>query len=62
MALLLGFIIDWVCEMGSQKGKNVSLVKDFCLNNTVRITYNEGCNVIMTVTGSASQLRGSEFL
>ena len=29
---------------------------------TVRITYNEGCNVIMTVTGSASQLRGSEFL
>ena len=28
----------------------------------VRITYNEGCNVIMTVTGSASQLRGSEFL
>ena len=30
--------------------------------SVVRITYNEGCNVIMTVTGSASQLRGSEFL
>ena len=28
----------------------------------VRITYNEGYNVIMTVTGSASELRGSEFL
>ena len=28
----------------------------------VWITYNEGWNVIMTVTGSVSQLRGSEFL
>ena len=28
----------------------------------VRITYNEDSNVIMTVTVSASQLRGSEFL
>ena len=28
----------------------------------VRFTYNEDSNVIMTVTGSASQLRGSEFL
>ena len=28
----------------------------------VRLTYNEDSNVIMTVTGSASQLRGSEFL
>ena len=26
----------------------------------VRITYNENSNVIMTVTGGASQLRGSE--
>ena len=26
------------------------------------LNCNEGCNVIMTVTGSASQLRGSEFL
>ena len=33
VALLLGFIIDWVCEMGSQKGKDVPFVKDFCLNN-----------------------------
>ena len=33
MALLLGFIINWVCEMGSQKGKDVSFVKYFCLNN-----------------------------
>ena len=28
----------------------------------VRFTYNEDSNVIMTVTGSASQLRGPEFL
>ena len=28
----------------------------------VRITYNEVSNVIMRVTGSSSQLRGSEFL
>ena len=28
----------------------------------VRFTYNEDSNVVMTVTGSASQLRGSEFL
>ena len=27
---------------------------------TVQITYNEDSNVIMTVTGGASQLRGSE--
>ena len=33
----------------------------FDLIPAVRITYNEGCNVIMTVTGSASQLRGSEL-
>ena len=33
VALLLGFIIDWVCEMGSQRGKDVSPMKDFCLNN-----------------------------
>ena len=33
VALLLGFIIDWVCEMGSQKGNDVSFVKNFCLNN-----------------------------
>ena len=33
------------------------LVKD-----TVRFIYNENSNVIMTVTGSVSQLRGSEFL
>ena len=28
----------------------------------VRFTYNEDSNVIITVTGSASQLRSSEFL
>ena len=28
----------------------------------VQFTYNEDSNVIVTVTGSASQLRGSEFL
>ena len=28
---------------------------------TVRVTYNEDSNVIMTVTGSASQMRGSRF-
>ena len=28
----------------------------------VRFTYNEDSNVVMTVTRSASQLRGSEFL
>ena len=28
----------------------------------VRFTYNEDSNVIMTVTGTACQLRGSEFL
>ena len=28
----------------------------------VRFTYNENSNVIVTVTESASQLRGSEFL
>ena len=33
VALLLGFIIDWVCQMGSQKGNYVSFVKNFCLNN-----------------------------
>ena len=27
----------------------------------VQITYNEVSNAILTVTGSASQLRGSEF-
>ena len=27
----------------------------------LRIAYNEDNNVIMTVTGSASQMRGSEF-
>ena len=27
----------------------------------VRFTYNEASNVIMTVTGSASHMRGSEF-
>ena len=27
--------------------------------NTVRVTYNEDNNVIMTVTGSASHMRGS---
>ena len=32
MALSLGFIIDWVCEMGFQKGKDVSFVKDLYLN------------------------------
>ena len=29
---------------------------------TVRFTYNEDKNVIMTVTGSASQMRGSGYL
>ena len=29
---------------------------------SVRVTYNEDSIVIMTVTGSASQLRGSELL
>ena len=28
---------------------------------SVRFTYNEARNVIMTVTGSASHMRGSEF-
>ena len=28
----------------------------------VRFTYNEESNVIMTVTGSTSQMRGSEYL
>ena len=28
VAMLLGFIIDWVYEMGSQKRKNVSFVKN----------------------------------
>ena len=28
----------------------------------VRFAYNEDTNVIMTVTGSASQMRGSEYL
>ena len=31
------------------------------LQRTVRFTYNEASNVIMTVTGSASHMRGSEF-
>ena len=31
-------------------------------NYAVPITYKEDGNIIMTVTGSASQLRGSEFL
>ena len=30
-------------------------------DDSVRITYNEDSNVIMTVTGGASQLRGSEL-
>ena len=30
-------------------------------NGHVRFTYNEASNVIMTVTGSASHMRGSEF-
>ena len=29
--------------------------------SSVRITYNEDSNVIMTVTGGASELRGSEL-
>ena len=32
-----------------------------CIYHTVRITYNEDSNVTMTVTGGASQLRGSEL-
>ena len=31
------------------------------ISESVRITYNEDSNVIITVTGSASQLRGSEI-
>ena len=34
-------------------------LSNFLLRN-VRITYNEDSNVIMMVTGGASQLRGSE--
>ena len=33
VALLLGFTIDRVCEIGSKKGKDVSFVKNFCLDN-----------------------------
>ena len=33
-----------------------------CVWSVVRFAYNEDSNVIITVTGSASQLRGSEFL
>ena len=33
----------------------------FDVLESVRFTYNEASNVIMTVTGSASHMRGSEF-
>ena len=31
------------------------------VNTIVRFTYNEASNAIITVTGSASHMRGSEF-
>ena len=58
MALLLGFIIDWVSEMRYQKGKNVSFVKNFCLNRIKRAkcldSFVAQCDLITVVILFAS--------
>ena len=51
----------------SKTSREVDICSEFCAGGQrgcahVRFTYNEGENVIMTVTGSASQMRGSGYL
>ena len=41
--------------------RNVQVCRKWCLIIFLRVPYNEDSNVIMTVTGVAFQMRGSEF-